>query len=100
LTLVVVSKKSTKHERFRSWVHKQHPAIRHAYRVLVAIAGSVVIITGLIMVPLPGPGWLVVFFGIALLGFEFPLFHRLSVWVRAKASTLWAKVRKHLPRKC
>lgn len=40
-------------------------------RVLVAVAGACTIVVGLVLVPLPGPGWFVVFLGFALLGSEF-----------------------------
>lgn len=44
---------------------------KHARRVGIAIAGSLVLIIGLIAVPYPGPGWLIVFAGLAILATEF-----------------------------
>ncbi len=38
---------------------------------MIAIAGGVVLIAGIIMIPYPGPGWLVVFAGLAILATEF-----------------------------
>jgi uncharacterized protein (TIGR02611 family) len=87
----------SKHERFRGWMLDQHPMVRHAYRVGLAVFGSLVIIIGLLLVPLPGPGWLVVFFGVALLGLEFPLFHRLHEWVKGKALRFWGWLKKKFP---
>ena len=42
-----------------------------AYRVAVAILGFAIIVTGLALIPLPGPGWLIVFAGLAVLSTEF-----------------------------
>lgn len=44
-------------------------------RVVMAMVGWVVLLLGLVMVPYPGPGWLVVFAGLAILA-------RQYVWAR------------------
>jgi uncharacterized protein (TIGR02611 family) len=64
--------------------------------VLVALAGLTVIVTGLLLVPLPGPGWLIVFVGVAVLGTEFPAAHRLTELVRGQARRvrLWWRARQ------
>lgn len=46
-------------------------------RVAVAAAGGATVATGLVLVPLPGPGWLIVGGGLAILGTEFPAARRL-----------------------
>lgn len=55
--------------------------IRHTKRTTIAIVGGVVVLLGLAMIPYPGPGWLVVFAGFAILATEFEwaqrLLHRL-----------------------
>ena len=81
--------------RSRSWIHR-HPHVRAPYRVLVAIAGLTVIVVGLILVPLPGPGWLIVFVGVAVLGTEFPAAHRLTQLVRRQARRVrqWWRARQ------
>ncbi|WP_225878138.1 TIGR02611 family protein [Spongiactinospora rosea] len=48
-----------------------------ALKIGVGVAGAVLVIGGLIMVPFPGPGWLVVFAGFALLATEFVWAHRV-----------------------
>ncbi|GIH71091.1 TIGR02611 family protein [Sphaerimonospora thailandensis] len=48
-----------------------------ALRVVIGVIGCVMIVGGLIMVPFPGPGWLVVFAGLAVLATEFPWASRL-----------------------
>ena len=81
--------------RSRTWIHA-HPRLRAPYRALLALAGLTVIVLGLILVPLPGPGWLVVFVGVAILGTEFPAAHRLTQAVRRLASRvrLWWRARR------
>lgn len=53
--------------------------------------GTAVLVAGLFMVPLPGPGWLVVILGLAILATEFVWAHRVLEVVRAKvrAWTHW-----------
>ncbi|GAB2908524.1 TIGR02611 family protein [Nonomuraea fastidiosa] len=40
-------------------------------KIVVGLVGTVMVVGGLIMVPFPGPGWLVVFAGLAVLSTEF-----------------------------
>jgi len=74
---------------------------RHAwrvYRTLVGAIGGLIIVFGLITVPLPGPGWLTVFIGLAILGTEFHwarrLLHRSGVLFRTWRDWL---MRQHMP---
>ena len=55
-----------------------------AYRVVVAIIGFAIIVTGLALIPLPGPGWLIVFAGLAVLSTEFAWAERLLHYARRK----------------
>ncbi len=59
-----------------------HPRLRLLYKIGVGVLGALIVVVGLILVPLPGPGWLVVFLGVAVLGTEFPAAHRITLWVR------------------
>ena len=81
--------------RAHAWIHR-HPRLRAPYRVLVAVAGLTVMVIGLILVPLPGPGWLIVFVGVAVLGTEFPAAHHLTETVRRLAHRvrLWWRARQ------
>jgi uncharacterized protein (TIGR02611 family) len=47
------------------------PAGRLTLKIAIGVIGAVLVIAGLIMVPFPGPGWLVVFAGLAVLATEF-----------------------------
>jgi uncharacterized protein (TIGR02611 family) len=75
--------------RSRAWV-ELHPRVRWIYRALVGLFGAVIVGVGLILVPLPGPGWLIVFLGIAVLGTEFPAAHRVGQLLRRILTRLWA----------
>ncbi|MEU4831641.1 TIGR02611 family protein [Streptosporangium sp. NPDC023615] len=46
-------------------------------KIVIGVVGAVLVIGGLIMVPFPGPGWLVVFAGLAVLATEFHWAHRV-----------------------
>lgn len=50
---------------------------RLTLKIVVGVLGTAMVIGGLIMVPFPGPGWLVVFGGLAVLATEFAWAHRL-----------------------
>ena len=53
--------------------------LTHAiWRTAVGVVGGLVTIAGLIMVPAPGPGWLVVFFGLLILASEFEFAQQLA----------------------
>jgi uncharacterized protein (TIGR02611 family) len=58
---------------------------RYGKRILVIIAGSAVTITGVAMLVLPGPGFLVMFAGLAILSSEFEWADRLKQRVRERA---------------
>lgn len=69
---------------------RRHPVLHVSYRVLIAVVGGAIIIGGLILVPLPGPGWLIVFVGIAVLGTEFRWARSVGTWVRRQLHRFWA----------
>jgi uncharacterized protein (TIGR02611 family) len=71
------------------------PGSRHVYRVLVGVVGLAIALGGLALVPLPGPGWLIVFVGLAILASEFAWAQRLLDFGRARlrAWTQWMKAR-------
>jgi len=58
--------------------------IRHSKRVAIAIIGGVIILVGLVLIPYPGPGWLIVFAGFAVLSTEFEFATRALAWLRRK----------------
>jgi uncharacterized protein (TIGR02611 family) len=74
--------------RRRAWVER-HPRLRWAYRFGVAALGASVAMVGLILVPMPGPGWLIVFLGIGILGTEFPSAARFGVYLKRALTRAW-----------
>lgn len=78
--------------RGREWVER-YPRLRWAYRFGIAVVGTLIIIIGLLLVPLPGPGWLIVFLGIATLGTEFPAAARFGAYAKRVLIRLWHRWR-------
>jgi uncharacterized protein (TIGR02611 family) len=54
---------------------RAHPLLGWFYRGLVGVVGLAVIVIGIVMLPAPGPGWLVIFAGLGILSTEF-------IWAR------------------
>lgn len=69
--------------------------IRHSRRAVIALIGSVIILLGIVLIPYPGPGWLVVFAGFAVLATEFEFATRMLAWLRKNydAWVVWVKQR-------
>ena len=59
----------------RAFVHRW-PGGHHVWRVGIAVLGLVVVAAGIVMLVLPGPGWVVIFLGIGIWATEF-------VWARS-----------------
>ncbi|GAA4411163.1 TIGR02611 family protein [Actinokineospora soli] len=70
---------------------------RLVWRTGVGVVGAAVLIGGIFLIPYPGPGWLVVFAGLAILAIEFPWARRVLDFARSKydAWVEWLK-RQHL----
>ncbi|HEY5833624.1 TIGR02611 family protein [Streptomyces sp.] len=56
-----------------------------AWQCGVFVVGLAVVIGGIILLPLPGPGWLVIFGGVAIWGTEFHWAQRALSWTKHKA---------------
>lgn len=69
---------------------KARPATAAAYRVGVGVLGSVIVVLGIALIPLPGPGWLIVFIGLSVLASEFAWAERLLRYARARV-TAWTR---------
>lgn len=66
------------------------PVLRRTYRVLVGVLGGTIAVAGLALIPLPGPGWLVVFLGLTILGTEFAWARRLAAFTKRQLARFWA----------
>jgi uncharacterized protein (TIGR02611 family) len=61
---------------------RRNRATHLAWRSAVGVVGGLVTAAGLVMVPAPGPGWLVVFFGLMILATEFEFAQRVLDFAR------------------
>lgn len=86
-------------DRFRRWREslRHRPTANRVYRIVVGLIGGAIVVGGFALVPLPGPGWLIVFLGLAILASEFEWAHRLERYARRQVSawTHWLG-RQHL----
>lgn len=57
---------------------KAHKVLRYPYAIFVVLAGIILILAGIAMLVLPGPGLVTIFFGIALLATQFTWAQRLT----------------------
>lgn len=57
---------------------------RRAKRISIAIFGGLLLPVGIVAIPYPGPGWLIVFAGLAILATEFDWAQRLLDFAKGK----------------
>lgn len=65
-------------------------------KVLIGFAGWIVLLAGIVMIPYPGPGWVVVFIGLSILATEFEWAKDLHDYARGKYDA-WEKWMKSQP---
>ncbi len=66
-------------------------------KVVIAVVGGTVVVIGIILIPLPGPGSLVILGGLAILATEFPAAQRLVDRMKDRARRAMARVRPPEP---
>jgi uncharacterized protein (TIGR02611 family) len=71
---------------------------RNSKRMAVAVLGGALVVAGLAMLVLPGPGILVVVAGFAVLGTEFVWAERALDYTKDRASSATQAVRKKVGR--
>lgn len=77
----------TEHRRRRPGFRarlEERPTLRRTYRMGVAVLGTLVLALGVVAIPYPGPGWLIVFAGLAILASEFAWAQRVLRFARGK----------------
>ena len=67
--------------------------------IAVAVVGSGLVLAGIAMLVLPGPGWLAIFAGVTVLAAEFTWAATLLGRMRSVATRLWNTVRGWIPRR-
>lgn len=98
---VVAEIVATEPELARRW--HEHPAVvpfkavvlfigRNARRIGITIAGVLVILLGIALLVLPGPGWVLIFAGLAILATEYVWARRLLEIAKRKAEQAKDKV--------
>jgi uncharacterized protein (TIGR02611 family) len=79
---------------------RERPTYELIYRIVVGVVGLAVLGLGILAIPYPGPGWAIVFVGLAILATEFEWAHRLLRYTRERydrfmawftAQGLWVK---------
>lgn len=63
------------------------------YRIVVGVVGLLVLAVGILAIPYPGPGWAIVFIGLAILATEFDWARKLLGYARTRydAAMDWFK---------
>lgn len=62
--------------------------------MLVAVVGLIVLLVGVAAIPYPGPGWAIVFLGLAILASEFYWARRTLTYTRDRYHTAMAWLRR------
>ncbi len=92
-------------QRLRRWARwrdtlRDRPKTEFVYRIVVGVVGLAVLGVGIVAIPYPGPGWAIVFVGLAILATEFDWARRLLAYSRErydrvmgwfKAQGLWVQ---------
>lgn len=63
---------------------RERPVVDLTYRISVGVVGLVVLGLGILAIPYPGPGWAIVFLGLAILATEFEWAKRLLGYARRR----------------
>ena len=83
--------------RAPAFIRRSRP-LHLAWQVGVFVVGLAVVVGGVLLLPLPGPGWLVIFGGMAIWGTEFPWAQKVVFWTRQKVAAAGRWVRHRLRR--
>ena len=83
----------------RAWARKRdrlrdRPVADFAYRVAVGVVGLTVLLIGIVAIPYPGPGWAILFLGLAILATEFYWARRTLTFTRGRYDNSMAWFRR------
>jgi len=70
---------------------RRTPVGRLAVRVIIGLLGLLIIAVGIVLLPLPGPGWVIIFGGLAIWSLDFKWAARLRRFAMQQVSkwTAW-----------
>ncbi|MFD4399373.1 TIGR02611 family protein [Kitasatospora sp. NPDC059811] len=71
--------------RAPAFVRRSRP-LHLTWQVAIFLAGLAVVVLGVIMLPLPGPGWVVIFLGMGVWATEFDWARLVLRWSRRKVA--------------
>ncbi len=69
---------------------RERPVAEFAYRVVVGVVGLTVLLIGIVAIPYPGPGWAILFLGLAILATEFYWARRTLTFTRGRYDSAMA----------
>jgi len=72
--------------------------LRSGKRIAVSVIGFALIVAGIILLPLPGPGWLIIFAGLAVLATEYVWARRALDETKKRAGQAKDKLFKRKPK--
>ncbi|MEV6810711.1 TIGR02611 family protein [Micromonospora sp. NPDC051296] len=61
---------------------RANPTGRVALKIMIGVLGAIVVTVGIVLIPLPGPGWLIVIAGLGIWAVEFHWAKRLLGFTR------------------
>ncbi len=67
---------------------------RLTLQVVIALLGALVVAIGVVLIPFPGPGWLIVLAGLAIWAIEFVWAQRLLHFTRSQLEMWWRWLRR------
>ncbi|MEO5983291.1 MAG: TIGR02611 family protein [Pedococcus sp.] len=75
---------SAQHDKDWQWRRKirSNPHSHLIYKWVVGVIGVLVVVVGIVLLPAPGPGWVIIFLGIGILASEFEKAQRLLDWAK------------------
>ena len=66
---------------------------RLTLQIVIALVGLLVVLLGIVLIPFPGPGWLIVIGGLAIWAIEFVWAQRLLSFTKGKLEQWWRWLR-------
>ena len=68
---------------------------------VVALIGASIVLVGIVLLPLPGPGWVIIFFGFAILATEFTFAEKVrdKLYSIVTGAVNWIKKQFHRSKK-